>query len=113
MSYKIKDYFPSSPFYMIHSDVWGPSKIHTLNGKRWFVTFIDDHTRLCWMYLMKSKSDVAQIFKEFYTFIETQFQTKINILKTDNGTEYFNTCLGICLKEKGIHHISTCRDTPQ
>ena len=62
---------------------------------------------------MKYKSDVAQIFKSFYTFIEIQFQVKISIFKTDNGTEYFNTCLGKFLKEEGIHHISTCRDTPQ
>ena len=62
---------------------------------------------------MKYKSDVAQIFKSFYTFIEIQFQVKISIFKTDNGTEYFNTCLGNFLKEEGIHHISTCRDTPQ
>ena len=62
---------------------------------------------------MESKSYVAQIFKDFYTFIETQFQVKINIFKTYNGTEYFNTCLGNFLKEKGIHDISTCRDTPQ
>ena len=78
-----------------------------------FVTFIDNHTRLCWIYLMKSKSDVAQIFKKKYTFIETQFQIKISIFKTDNGTEYFNTCFGIFLKEKDIHHTSTCRDTTQ
>ena len=58
------------------------------------MTFIDDHTRLCWVYLMKKKSDVEQIFKDFYAFFEIQFQIKISILKTDNGTKYFNDCLG-------------------
>ncbi|XP_059289454.1 uncharacterized protein LOC132042971 [Lycium ferocissimum] len=38
-------YQASKPFTMIHSDVWGPSRISTMSGKRWFVTFIDDHTR--------------------------------------------------------------------
>ena len=42
-----KPYHPSKPFYFIHSDVWGPSRVTTLSGKRWFITFIDDHTRLC------------------------------------------------------------------
>ena len=91
----------------------GPSKIHNLNGKRWFVTFIDGHTRLCWVYLMKNKLDVEQIFKDFFAFIEIQFQIKISILKNDNGIKYFNDRLGTFLKEKGIHHQSTCRDTPQ
>ena len=45
--------------------------------------------------------------------IETQFQTKIGILHTDNGTEYFNQILGSFMRIKGIHHQSTCVDTPQ
>ena len=112
-SYKMKSYSPSEPFYLFHSDVWGPSKVLTLSGKRWFVTFIDDHTRSCWVYLMNSKYEVEQIFKKIYAFIETQFQTKISILKIDNGTEYYNECLGSFLQKKGIQHQSTCRDTPQ
>ena len=50
---------------------------------------------------MKNKSDVEQIFKDFYAFVETQFQIKINILKTDNVTEYFNDCLGTFFEGKG------------
>ena len=36
----------SVPFELIHSDVWGPSPIATRNGIRWFVTFVDDCTRM-------------------------------------------------------------------
>ena len=32
-----------TPFMIIHSDVWGSSKFSTLDGSRWFVTFIDDY----------------------------------------------------------------------
>ena len=46
-SYIQKPYQASKPFYLFHSDVWGPSKVTTVSGKKWFVTFIDDHTRLC------------------------------------------------------------------
>ena len=37
-------------FYLFYSNVWGPSKVTTISGKKWFVTFIDDHTRLCWVF---------------------------------------------------------------
>ena len=33
-------------FMVIHFDVWGPSKVPTLSGLRWIVTFIDDCTRM-------------------------------------------------------------------
>ena len=45
--YPPRPYQPSRPFYLIHIDVWGPSRINTISGKKLFVTFIDDHTRLC------------------------------------------------------------------
>ncbi|CAN1129341.1 Retrovirus-related Pol polyprotein from transposon TNT 1-94, partial [Linum perenne] len=108
-----KTYRPSRPFYLIHSDVWGPSKISTLTGKRWFVTFIDDHTRMCWLYLLKHKSEVSLVFQNFYHMISTQFQTQIAVLRTDNGTEFFNSDLNMFLTSKGIIHQSSCRDTPQ
>jgi transposase InsO family protein len=111
--YSSRPYHASKPFYLIHSDVWGPSKITTQFGKRWFVTFIDDHTRLCWVYLMKDKSEVPEIFKCFSKMIETQFDAKISILRSDNGTEYFNKNLGEFFQHKGIQHQSTCPNTPQ
>jgi GAG-pre-integrase domain len=36
----------SSCFDIIHSDVWEPSRITSLSGSRWFVTFIDCHNRM-------------------------------------------------------------------
>jgi len=106
-------YIPSKPFSLIHSDMWGPSRVKNLSGTRWFITFIDDHTRNTWIYLLKEKSDTASTFKNFYKMIKNQFQTHIKILRTDNGREYFNKIMGDFLNEKGIIHQSSCVDTPQ
>ncbi|KAH0686950.1 hypothetical protein KY284_017503 [Solanum tuberosum] len=46
-----------TPFSLIHSDIWGPSPIPNISGARWFVSFIDDCTRVTWIYLLKQKSD--------------------------------------------------------
>ena len=46
-TYQSVPYTPSKPFYLIHSDIWGPARVPNLNGARWFITFIDDHTRVC------------------------------------------------------------------
>ena len=45
--------------------------------------------------------------------IQTQFHAKIQILRTDNGTEYFNSMLRDYLQTHGIIHQSSCVDTPQ
>ena len=93
--------------------VMRPSRIPNRTHKKWFVTFIDNHTRICWVYLLKDKSEVRTVFFSFYAMIQTQFQTKIQILRTDNGTKYFNHTLGPFLQENGILHQSSCVDTPQ
>jgi hypothetical protein len=33
-------------FDIVHSDVWGPFRVVSLSGARWFVTFIDYHSRM-------------------------------------------------------------------
>ena len=42
---------------------------------------------------MREKFEVERIFKELYTMIKSQFQTKISILRSNNGTKYFNKVL--------------------
>ena len=45
----------SSPFGLIHSNVWGSSPIPTKDGSQCYVSFIDDHTLYCWDHLMKHR----------------------------------------------------------
>ena len=33
----------STPFELVHSDVWGPCPVVSLTGFRYFVTFVDDY----------------------------------------------------------------------
>ena len=62
---------------------------------------------------MKEKSEANQIFKTFNTMIQTQFQAKIQILKSDNAKEYFNSILNDYLLSHGIVHQSSYVNTPQ
>lgn len=40
-------------FDIIHTEVWGPSPITRTSSNHWFVTFIDDCTRMIWLYFIK------------------------------------------------------------
>lgn len=76
----------------------------------WLVLFIDDHTRLMWIFLMKEKIEASQSFRNFNFMMQTQFHTKIQALKIDIP---FKTALGNYFLGQGIVHISSCRDTFQ
>ena len=51
--------------------------------------------------------------KKKFNMVQTQFQEKIQVFRSDNWKEYFNKILGKFFKEKGIVHQSSCNDTPQ
>ncbi|KAA0039144.1 Beta-galactosidase [Cucumis melo var. makuwa] len=59
------------------------------------------------------KSEVPSIFQNFYHTIQTQFHTKIAILRSDNGREFQNHNLSEFLASKGIVHQTSCAYTPQ
>ena len=86
------EYFNKSciPFALIHFDVWEPTSYSDNFGFRWFVTFIDDCTRITWLYLMKHKHEVFSIFRSFHAMIKTQYSAILKILHSDNGEEYVN-----------------------
>ena len=112
-----RDSFPlsnsrSKPFSLIHTDIWGPSRISNISGARWFVSFIDDCTRTTWLFLMKEKSEVSNIFQFFYKMINTQFGVSIKRVKSDNARDYFNHILSHFFQKEGVIHESSCVDTP-
>ena len=55
----------STPFELIHSDVWGPYPIMSPTRFKYFVTFVDDFSFVTLIYLMKS---LSELFSHFTTF---------------------------------------------
>ena len=39
----------TSPFDLVHTDVWGPCRTASTLGFQYFVTFIDDYSRCTWL----------------------------------------------------------------
>jgi len=43
----------SSAFELVHSNVWGPSRVPSIKDFRYFLHFVDDFSRMTWLYLLK------------------------------------------------------------
>jgi len=68
---------------LIFSDVWGPAPMFSSGGFRYFVIFVDAHTKHIWYSPLVVKSDVFSTFQRFQTFVERQFSLKIKSVQTD------------------------------
>ncbi|CAL9001533.1 unnamed protein product [Prunus brigantina] len=75
----------STPLELIHSDVCGPMQTTTKAGNRYFLTFIDDCTRMCWVYFLRHKSEVLSVFKRFKATVGLQSGYKLKKLRSDLG----------------------------
>ena len=75
----------SAPSELVHSDVWDPYLVMSPTGFKYFVTFIDDFSRVTWLYLMKSRSKLFSHFSAFCAAIQTQFHVFVQTLRSDNA----------------------------
>ena len=98
---------------LVHSDICELNGQLTRGGKRYFITFIDDHSRYTYVYLMKTKDEAFDKFKEYKAEIENQKDKRIKVLRTDRGGEYFPESFNRFCEDNGIIHQRTAPYTPQ
>ena len=80
----------SEPLELIHSDICGMKFIQTRGGKKYFLTLIDDCTRYCYVYLLRSKDEALEMFKHFKKEVENQLDRKIKVIRSDRGGDVKN-----------------------
>lgn len=55
----------SSMLELVHSDICEMNGILTKGGRRYFITFIDDCSKYCYVYLLRTKDEAFEHFKIF------------------------------------------------
>lgn len=96
---------------LVHSDVCMQPE-SSMGGSKYFVSFIDDYSRYCWVYPIKEKSSVFETFKKWLVMVERQLELKLQVLRSDNGGEYVSSEMNRFLEERGILHQKTAPYNP-
>ena len=58
-------------FDLIHYAIWGPSSVSSIGGSRYFVIFVNDYSRYSWIFHMKHRSELLQVYCNFAKMVET------------------------------------------
>ena len=69
----------------VHTNICGPLPNPSLNGARYFVSFIDNFNRFTILYFLKEKSGAFQAFQSYKAFVELQTSSRLKALQTDGG----------------------------
>ena len=75
------------------------------------MSFIDAFSKYTWIYLLKAKYEVLDIFQHFKKTVELQLNKQIKVLQSDWGGEFRS--LTDLLKILGIVHRVSCLYTPE
>ena len=92
----------SKPLELIHSDVWGPTPTTSISDFQFYVLFVYDYPKFTWLFLLKFKSDVFEVFKYFKATVENQLDSKIKILRTNRGGEFTSNMFKRFCSSNGI-----------
>ena len=101
------------PLELIHADVCGVIKPESHGKSKYFLLFIDDFSRKTWVYFLKEKSEVFEIFKRFKVRVENESNLTIKAMRTDRGGEFTSNEFKQFCDEKGIRRPLTVPRTPQ
>ena len=97
---------------LVHTDVLSIN-VPSYGGRRYVVTFVDDHSRMLWVEALARKSDVFGAFQRFKAAAENESGKHIQRLRSDNGGEYTSHEFRDFLAEHGIHHEMPPSYSPQ
>lgn len=79
----------------------------------YYMVFINDFSRCCWLYPLMQKSEFFAIFLSFQKLVENQFDRKIKIFQSDGGGEFSNNAFADHLVSCSIQHQLSCPGTLQ
>ena len=98
---------------LIHSDLCDFRATPTRGGKNYYISFIDDCSKYCYIYLLNTKDEALNYFKNYKAEVENQLDKKIKILRSDRGGEYESKDFAEFCSLNGIIHQTTAPYTPQ
>lgn len=87
--------------------IWGQWSKPIFGGNKYFLSIIDDFSRLVWVFLLKDKIEDFLNFRNWKVKVENQIGKKVKYLHTDNGLEFCNTEFDYLCNEYGIARHKT------
>jgi transposase InsO family protein len=78
------------PRQLLHMDIVGPSRVHSMGGKWYVLVIIDDYSRYSWVFFLESKDEVFEHFQSLALRLNNEHPNCLKVIRSDNGTDFRN-----------------------
>jgi len=62
--------------------------VPSVKGFKYFLIFVNDFSRMTWLYLLQERPKVYGVIELFFNEIKNQFSTYICVLRTNYASEF-------------------------
>nr|GEV94808.1 zinc finger, CCHC-type [Tanacetum cinerariifolium] len=87
---------------LLHMDLCGPTRVASINGKKYILAVIDDCSIHTWTLFLRSKDETPEVLKDFLKMIQRNIQALVIYVRTDRGTKFSNKSLNVSSKKKEL-----------
>ena len=102
-----------TPGKVLHADLCGPKPQTSLQGFKYAMPIIDEHSRITTVIFLASKDQAAAELLDYIKWVKTTTGNRTAVLQTDNGGEFMSNSFQDSLIKKGIKHQTTIPYTPE
>lgn len=102
-----------TPLQLVYLDVCGPLPVSSQGGGRYILSVIDDFSRFVTIYILKTKDEAFDVFKNYHKRMERLTKQELVCIRTDNGGEFCNNEFNAYLNQCGVKHEKTNAYTPE
>jgi hypothetical protein len=92
------------PLQLVHVDLCGLITPVTAGGNKYFKLFVDDCTRWCQVYMLKTKDQASEAFVKYKAEVENSAGQHIKLLRSDRGGEFLAHVFQRVCEQVGIKH---------
>ena len=108
-----KDSHATTILERIHTDMCGPFSVASTAKHKYYVIFVDDFSRKCWIFFMQKKSNTFAKFYDFKALVEKESVMHVKALRSDNGGEYISDEFKEFCSKEGIRRELIAPHNPQ
>ncbi|GKC89247.1 retrovirus-related pol polyprotein from transposon TNT 1-94, partial [Tanacetum coccineum] len=90
-----------------------PMRVQSINGKKYILVIVDDHSRFTWVKFLRSKDETSEFIVKLIKQLQVGLNRIVKNVRTDNGTEFVNKDLTAYDESVDITHEKTVLRTPQ
>ena len=98
---------------LLHMDLFGPVTPSTMGGNRYTLVVVDDYSKYTWVELLGTKDETYQVVTSLLRRLQTQKETEILKIRSDNGTEFTVWGVEKYCDDHGIEHNFSTPGVPQ